>query len=118
MKAERLRQGGLVAISTAKERFRNGCTVAVVAATRLSGETVSGTSGQNDAPSRVFLYLGKDALPVMSPERELLILEPTLGFYESVCHVMTGLQHFSESRCVSETLHQPELFFYPFSIYH
>lgn len=86
----RLTQGTLVALSTAKDRFRTLCIPAVIA------NPVVHDSLENRPPT-VQLFWGNTEDAVMDPSVELIMIESRVGYFESTRHTMVGLQQAAET---------------------
>lgn len=86
----RLTPGTLVALSTAKDRFRTLCIPAVIA-DRVQRD------GQDPGPPTVQLFWADIEDAVMDPSMELIMIESRMGYFESTRHTMVGLQQAAET---------------------
>ncbi|PHH91944.1 hypothetical protein CDD83_9660 [Cordyceps sp. RAO-2017] len=80
--------GSLMALSTRFDGFRNKCFVATVAR-----DTVDDAS-----PAFVEIFWADSNDAVIDPTLELVMLQPKEGYFESVRHVMVGLQQAASSK--------------------
>ncbi|KAJ2905660.1 hypothetical protein MKZ38_004735 [Zalerion maritima] len=108
----RLKQGSLVAISTARNSFRSFCLVGVVGCRH------------EERPPKVDIFLGDPEAAIrimMDPHGTLVMVTARTGYYEAVTHAMMGLQQSRPSvfdkyliqetengTCVDETAVQVE----------
>ncbi|RYP58386.1 hypothetical protein DL769_008978 [Monosporascus sp. CRB-8-3] len=86
----RLTTGGLVAISTATDRFRTICMPAVIADHQVRG-------GLDQNPPTIQLFWANVDDAVLDPMTELVMIETRFGYFESTRHTMVGLQHVAET---------------------
>src|SRR5687767_12215286 len=92
----RLTPGSVLAISTAEDNFKTVCMIATVAARYVKGglEPNLDHGEPETMPPRVEISWADAANLVMDPHTELVIIEATSGFFESVRHAMVGLQNW------------------------
>ncbi|RYO79236.1 hypothetical protein DL766_001699 [Monosporascus sp. MC13-8B] len=86
----RLTTGGLVALSTATDRFRTICMPAVIADHQVRG-------GLDQNPPTIQLFWANVDDAVLDPMIELVMVETRFGYFESTRHTMVGLQHVAET---------------------
>ncbi|KAI1473401.1 P-loop containing nucleoside triphosphate hydrolase protein [Daldinia eschscholtzii] len=82
----RLTVGTLVAISTAKDRFKTICMPAIISEHRIR-------DGLDQNPPTIYFQWANISDAVMDPNQELVMIETRLGYFEAVRHSMVGLQH-------------------------
>ncbi|RYP60471.1 hypothetical protein DL771_010501 [Monosporascus sp. 5C6A] len=86
----RLTTGGLVALSTATDRFRTICMPAVIADHQVRG-------GLDQNPPTIQLFWANFDDAILDPTTELVMIETRFGYFESTRHTMVGLQHVAET---------------------
>ncbi|RYP02907.1 hypothetical protein DL764_005523 [Monosporascus ibericus] len=86
----RLITGGLVALSTATDRFRTICMPAVIADHQVRG-------GLDQNPPTIQLFWANVDAAVLDPMTELVMIETRFGYFESTRYTMVGLQHVAET---------------------
>ena len=92
-RSTRLKQGSLVALSTAKDNFQKICLVAVVASRPLCM--------LEETPPKVDLFLhNQEAAAYIGPDEPLIMVTARSGYYEAVRHPMAGLQRYLETKTV------------------
>lgn len=89
--SKRLISGTLVALSPSKDAFKTTCVVAVVAARPLEGV--------NQLPPEVDLFLKADDQEI-DPQREWVMVESKVGYFEANRHTLTALQKVMRERFV------------------
>ncbi|EFY85723.1 hypothetical protein MAC_08262 [Metarhizium acridum CQMa 102] len=62
--------------------------------------TVLENEGLRDVPPSIDICWGKQDYVVLDPMLNLVMLESTSGYFESLRHTMVGLQHMSETSCL------------------
>ena len=85
----RLTTGTLVALSTAKDRFRTICIPAVIADFVIHG-------GLDQSPPTIQIFWASPDDAVLDPSLELVMVESRVGYFESTRHTMVGLQLAAE----------------------
>lgn len=85
----RLTTGTLVALSTAKDKFRTICIPAVIADFVIRG-------GLDQSPPTIQIFWANPDHAVIDPSLELVMIESRVGYFESTRHTMVGLQLAAE----------------------
>ena len=92
-RSNRLKQGSLVALSTARDNFQNICLIAVVASRPLCL--------LEETPPKVDLFLDNQAAAAdLCVGEPLVMVTAKSGYYEAVRYPMTGLQRYVEANTV------------------
>ena len=95
--SKRLTSGTIVALTTAEDKFRSICIVAVVAARALAGLEL-------DPPEIDIFFASPDEIEI-DPQQEWIMVESRNGFFESHRHTLKALQKMSKERSVHELKH-------------
>jgi len=82
--------GTAVALSLATDNFQTVCKIATVAQRPYAG-------GLDKNPPEIDIFWADTEDAVFDPGQELVMVESGNGYYESVRHVLVGLQHAMET---------------------
>ena len=87
--SRRLTPGTIVAVTTAGDDFQSVCKVGVVAQRPFVG-------GLDQNPPEIDIFWADPDDAVVDPLEELVMVESRSGYFESVRHVLVGLQRAAE----------------------
>lgn len=99
--SERLTPGTLVALSPSSDSFKTRCIPAIIAARPLIGGLEPDVEAGEDkyTPPRVDVFWDNEN--AIDPTIELVMVEASGGYFETVRYPMLGLQHAALESCVS-----------------
>ncbi|TPX11388.1 uncharacterized protein E0L32_001206 [Thyridium curvatum] len=93
MQSRRLTPGTVVAVTTAKDKFRSICKVATVTQRPFTG-------GLDQTPPEVDISWANIADAVFDPDEQLVMIEARGGYFEAVRHALVGLQHARQTHSI------------------
>jgi helicase required for RNAi-mediated heterochromatin assembly 1 len=88
--SDRLRPGSLIALSPVSNGISSKCVVAIVASRLLDNVTKD--------PPEVDIYLASYNDIDLDPQKEWIMVEARMGYYEANRHTMTALQKLNTER--------------------
>ncbi len=89
--SRRLTPGTIVALTTASDNFNTVCKVATVAQRPIRGML-------DQDPPMIDIYWADPCDAALDPEDEMVMIESRVGYYESIRHVLVGLQHTANTK--------------------
>ncbi|KEY65253.1 hypothetical protein S7711_01773 [Stachybotrys chartarum IBT 7711] len=92
----RLKDGSVVALAPKSDGFKTKCMIGVIST--LYAKNVQDASGEVKSFPEVDVYFAIQTDAIIDPNIEMVMIESTSGYYESIRHVMVGLQHASVSK--------------------
>lgn len=88
--SKRLISGNIVALTPANDGFQSTCVVAIVAARPLESLKAQ--------PPEVDIFFARPEDADFDPQREWLMVEAKLGYYEACRHSLTALQNMATEK--------------------